>query len=131
MTRSLVSAAQHSTPTAPRHHTAAAGWFPACSAFSQILAYIKTHETDSREECAMSQPQIVATFFWGLLGLSVLLTLVATPFRRWRILLFAAACSLVVAMAALASFGIVVLLLTVLQLIIAATLYRVERERRV
>lgn len=78
----------------------------------------------------MSQPHIVAMAFWGILGLSVLLTLAAAPFRQWRILLFAAACSLFFAMASFASIGLLVLLLTALQIIIAATLYRVERERR-
>lgn len=77
----------------------------------------------------MSQPQFVAALLWGILGLSTVLTLVGIPFRHWRLLCLAAVCSLIFALAALASIGAIVVLLTIVQTAVAIVFYRVDRER--
>ena len=73
-------------------------------------------------------PSLIATIFWGLLALSVLLTVIALPLGSWRLLLPAAACSLAFAVAAIFSIGPCILLLTICQLIAAAVVYRQERS---
>ena len=74
----------------------------------------------------MFDPYVVAKFWWGLLVVAVLLTFVAVPLRSWRVALVASICSLACALAALASFGALVLILTGLQLVITYLLYRVR-----
>jgi hypothetical protein len=74
----------------------------------------------------MFDPHVVAAFWWGLLGVAVLLTFVAVPLRSWHVALLSAICSLACAMAALASFGVLILILTGLQLVISYLLYRVR-----
>ncbi len=75
-------------------------------------------------------PSLIATVFWGLLALSVLLTVIALPLGSWRLLLPAAACSLACAVAAIFSIGMYILLLTIFQLIMVTVLYRGERSSR-
>ena len=75
-------------------------------------------------------PSLVATVFWGLLALSVLLTVIALPVGAWRLLLPAAACSLAFAVAAIFSIGMYILLMTIFQLIMATVLYRGEHSSR-
>ncbi len=69
-------------------------------------------------------PQIVAIFWWALLALSLLLTFIAVPLRSWPLALLATVCSLVFAIAALASIGIYILIVTLLQAVITFLLYR-------
>lgn len=71
-----------------------------------------------------SFPHFVATLYWSLLALSASLTFGALIRWSWRVALFAAGLSLVCAIAGLASIGVVVLLLTLFQLLLAVKLYR-------
>lgn len=75
-------------------------------------------------------PYLVATFWWGLLALSVLLTLIGLWANAWRMLLLAAVCSLAFAIAALASIGLLILLLTGGQLLSARLAYRATHSHR-
>jgi hypothetical protein len=72
----------------------------------------------------MPDPHVVALLWWGLLVVAVLLTFVAVPLRSWRVALVASICALVFALAALASIGVLVLILTGLQLVVTYLLYR-------
>lgn len=72
----------------------------------------------------MMNPYVVASFWWGLLGIAILLTFVSLPLRSWRVALLAAICSLAFALAALASIGMLILIVTGLQSVIAYLLYR-------
>lgn len=66
----------------------------------------------------------VAALLWSLLAVSVALTFVAVLWRSWRAALLAALMSLGCAIAALFSIGILVLLLTLFQALLAVVLYR-------
>lgn len=77
---------------------------------------------------AVPLPYPVATFYWSLLALSVVLTFITAQRLSWRIALLAAGTSLVCAIAGLASIGVLILLLTVLQLLLAGVLYRRARQ---
>lgn len=72
-------------------------------------------------------PIVNAYLWWGLLGIAILLSFLAVPLRSWRLALLAAICSFAFALAALASFGALVLLVTGLQLLIAFLLYRLSQ----
>lgn len=69
-------------------------------------------------------PSVVASLWWGLLALPVVLTFIALPRESWRVALLAALGSLAFAIAALASIGMFILLLTSFQLLLTYVLYR-------
>lgn len=69
-------------------------------------------------------PAVVASLWWSLLAASVVLTFIALALASWRLALFAALCSLAFAIAALASIGAFILLLTGFQLLLAYLLHR-------
>ena len=76
-------------------------------------------------------PQLVATLWWSLLLFSVLLTVLALPLWSWRLLLLAAGCSLAFAIAGIFSIGVLILLFTGFQLVMAAVFYRGQHTSQV
>lgn len=69
-------------------------------------------------------PYIVASLWWALLAVSVVLTFIALLLESWRLALLAGLASLACAIAALASIGAFILLLTSFQLLLAYVLHR-------
>lgn len=69
-------------------------------------------------------PELVATLWWSLLALSIVLTVVAHTLKIWWLLLPATGFSLAFAIAAILSIGPCIVLLTGFQLVSAVVLYR-------
>lgn len=69
-------------------------------------------------------PSVVASLWWSLLAVSVVLTFIALLRESWRLAFLAALCSLAFAIAALASIGAFILLLTGFQVLLTYVLYR-------
>ena len=67
---------------------------------------------------------LLASLLWGLLAMSATFTFAAALRGSWRSALLAAGCSLAFAIAALPSIGMVILLLTGFQLLLAYVLSR-------
>lgn len=76
-------------------------------------------------------PYLVASLWWALLGLSIVLTAIALARESWRLALLAVLCSAAFAVAALASIGLLILPLPFVQLLLAFLLFRRRRSSRV
>jgi hypothetical protein len=72
----------------------------------------------------MMSHEMLATILWTMLGVSIVLTILGLGLRSWPLLAIAAVLSVVFGVLAIFSIGVFVFVLTALQVVSAATLYR-------